>query len=426
MVSAGSAANALPLECEHSISSGCARDAVLARTEACLLQTLCLTGSESFTWCLATDEIIGSEQLLGMLGFEPGLVVTFARIVARVHPDDLPEVHLQIERARRERCDVALELRLLLPDRQAVRHLRLAARPVWYSQLECDYVGAVQDMTPHRLCEAALREARAELAFVARVMSLGVLSASIAHEIKQPLSGIITNASTCLRMLAAEPPDLVGARETAKRTLRDGNRASDIITRLRALFVRKTASGEAVDLNQLTHEAITLALSDLNRRRITVLLELADDMPTVKGDRVQLHQVILNLILNAADAMGAIDDRPRRLRICTQREGYEGVLLSVQDNGTGFGAHAARLFEPFYTTKSDGMGIGLSISHTIIASHGGRLWASANQGPGATFCFSIPRAQRGPRPAACVPAGDCWAGGGRVLREDSRAEGLGL
>lgn len=239
--------------------------------------------------------------------------------------------------------------------------------------------------------EEALRQAQADLAYAARVMSLGALSASIAHEIKQPLSGIITNAGTCLRMLAADPPDVAGARETARRTLRDGNRASDVITRLRALFTRKSVSDETADLNQLALDAVTLALSDLQCRRIVVVTDLAQELPSVRGDRIQLHQVILNLILNAADAMAGVDDRPRLLKIRTQREGDERVLLCVEDTGTGFATQAAQLFQPFYTTKTDGMGIGLSISRAIIDSHGGRLWATMNEGPGATFWFCIPR-----------------------------------
>jgi C4-dicarboxylate-specific signal transduction histidine kinase len=221
-------------------------------------------------------------------------------------------------------------------------------------------------------------------------MSLGALTASIAHEVNQPLSGIVTNASTCLRMLAAEPPDVGGARETARRTLRDANRASDVIKRLRALFAKKPATTEAVDLNDATREVIALSLCDLQRRRLILQPELADDLPCVNGDRVQLQQVILNLLLNAADAMSGVEDRPRRLVIRTERDEGDRVRLSVRDLGIGFGTQGAPLFQPFYTTKSEGMGIGLSVSRFIIESHQGRLWAAPNEGPGATFSFSIP------------------------------------
>jgi PAS domain S-box-containing protein len=244
-----------------------------------------------------------------------------------------------------------------------------------------------------RLSEEALSKVRSELAHVARAQSLGVLTASIAHEINQPLSGIITNASTCLRMLAADPPNIEGACETARRTIRDGNRASDVITRLRALFGKKDTATESVDVNEATREVIALSLGELQRSRVILRAELADDLPPVTGDRVQLQQVILNLVRNASDAMSGVDDRPRQLVIRTERDEDDRVRLIVQDTGVGFDPQAAgRLFEAFYTTKNGGMGIGLSVSRSIIESHHGRLWAAPNDGPGVTFSFSIPRA----------------------------------
>ena len=242
-----------------------------------------------------------------------------------------------------------------------------------------------------RLSEETLSKVRSELAHVARVQSLGVLTASIAHEVNQPLAGIITNASTCLRMLAADPPNIDGARETARRTIRDGNRASEVIARLRALFSKKDATAESVNLNEATQEVIALSLSELQRARVTVRTEFADDLPTVTGDRVQLQQVILNLVLNASDAMRSVNDRPRKLVIGTERDGHDLVRLTVQDTGVGFDPQKQdKLFEAFYSTKSGGMGIGLSVSRSIIAGHRGRIWAAHNNGPGATFGFSIP------------------------------------
>jgi PAS domain S-box-containing protein len=247
-----------------------------------------------------------------------------------------------------------------------------------------------------RLSEEALSKVRSELAHVARAQSLGVLTASIAHEVNQPLSGIITNANTCLRMLAADPPNVDGARETARRTIRDGNRAADVVTRLRALFSKKEATTELVDLNEAAREVITLSSSELQRSRVILRPELAEDLPPVTGDRVQLQQVILNLLRNASDAMSGVDDRPRRLVIRTERDEDDHVRLTVQDTGVGFEPQAVgRLFEAFYTTKSGGMGIGLSVSRSIIESHHGRLWAAPNDGPGATFSFSIPRRPEG-------------------------------
>jgi C4-dicarboxylate-specific signal transduction histidine kinase len=249
-----------------------------------------------------------------------------------------------------------------------------------------------EDITGHRQAEQALSKARADLAHVARISSLGVLTASIAHEVNQPLSGIVTNASTCMRMLNAEPPNVEGARETVRRTIRDGNRAAEVINRLRALFSKKETALEPVDLNEATEEVIALLMSELQRNKVILRPELANDLPFVTGDRVQLQQVILNLIRNASDAMSAVDDRPRQLLVRTQQEEGERVLLSVEDAGPGFDPQAAdRLFDTFYTTKNGGMGIGLSVSRSIIESHHGRLWATLNNGPGATFSFSIPR-----------------------------------
>jgi signal transduction histidine kinase len=253
-----------------------------------------------------------------------------------------------------------------------------------------------EDVTQGKLSEEALARARSELAKVARITSLGVLTASIAHEINQPLSGIITNASTCLRMLSADPPNIDGALETVRRTIRDGNRASDVITRLRTLYSKKELSPEWMDLNEAAREVTALSLSELQRSNVLLRYQFAEDLPPLVADRIQLQQVILNLVRNAVDAMSAIGDRPRELLIRTDCDAENQVQLSVKDTGMGLSPQAAdKIFEAFYTTKTDGMGIGLSISRSIIEAHQGRLWAIANDGPGSTFLFAIP----------CVPEG---------------------
>jgi PAS domain S-box-containing protein len=362
----------------------------LRRSEAFLAkgQRLSLTGS--FSWKVATDEITWSEQLYRIFEFDQSVPVTLERMGTRVHPDDIPMLNDMIERARAAVSDFEYGHRLLMPDR-SIKFLHLTAHGVRDNQGRLEYIGAVQDVTQRRLSEEALAKARSELAKVARVTSLGVLTASIAHEVNQPLSGIITNASTCLRMLSADPPNVEGARETARRTIRDGNRASDVITRLRTLYSKKDLSPESMDLNEATREVTSLSLSELQSKRVILRHELADDLPPVIGDRVQLQQVILNLLRNAADAMNGVEDRPRELLIKTECDEGDRVRLSVKDAGVGFTPQAAdKLFEAFFTTKSDGMGIGLSISRSIIEAHRGRLWATANDGPGATFAFSIP------------------------------------
>ena len=364
----------------------------LRRSEAFLAegQRLSLTGS--FSWKVATDEITWSEQLYRIYELEVGVPVTLELIRTRVHPEDVSVIEKMkmLDQARDGGNGFEWQYRLLMPD-HSIKYLHAVAHATWDQHGQLEYIAAVQDVTERRLSEEALDKARSEFAHVARVMSLGALTASIAHEVNQPLSGIITNASTCMRMLEADPPNIDGARETVRRTIRDGHRASDVITRLRALFSRKDVATELVDLNEATREVIALALSELQRNRVIVKPELADELPIVAGDRVQLQQVILNLLRNASDAMSSVDDRPRQLLIRTEHDADGGVRLSVQDAGRGLEPESMnRLFEAFYTTKSDGMGIGLSVSRSIIENHHGRLWATSNDGPGATFSFSIP------------------------------------
>jgi signal transduction histidine kinase/ligand-binding sensor domain-containing protein len=237
----------------------------------------------------------------------------------------------------------------------------------------------------------ASNQARLELTHVARLATLSTMTASITHEVSQPLSGIITNSNTCARMLAADPPNIAGAAETVRRTLRDANRASEVIKHLRAMFAKKAPTMEMVDLNDLVREVIALSSAELRQSGAILQMDFAERLPAIRGDRVQLQQVILNLLLNAVDAMAGIDDRPRTLRVRTEVEGGDRVRLLVRDSGVGLDPRGLeKLFEAFYTTKAHGLGVGLAISRSIIESHKGKLWAMANDGPGATFVFSIP------------------------------------
>jgi signal transduction histidine kinase len=365
----------------------------LRRSEALLAEGQHLSRTGSFSWGVTSDEVTWSDELYRIYEFQIGVPVTLELIRTRVHPEDvsLLDKLKMVDQTRNGMNGFEWQYRLLMPD-GSIKYLHAVADATRDQEGQLEYIAAVQDVTARRMSEEALAKARAELAKVARATALGVLTASIAHEVNQPLSGIITNAGTCLRMLDANPANIEGARQTARRTIRDGNRASDVITRLRALFSKEELTLELLDLNEVTQEVIALSLSDLQRNRIALQSELAEDLPIITGDRIQLQQVILNLLRNASDAMVDVGDRPRQLLIRTEREDEDRVRMRVRDTGVGADPESLeKLFDAFYTTKSDGMGIGLSVSRFIIESHHGRLWAEPNDGrPGATFSFSIP------------------------------------
>jgi PAS domain S-box-containing protein len=240
--------------------------------------------------------------------------------------------------------------------------------------------------------DTALERARSELARVSRVAAASALTGSIAHEVNQPLSGIITNAGTSLRMLAENPPDVRNAIEAVQRTVRDANRAAQVVARVRALYRKTETVSDWVDLNEAIREVVALTASEIQRARVTVQMNLLEDLPLVRGDRIQLQQVMLNLLLNGIEAMAGVTDGVRQLFLTTDCEGDDRIRLSVSDTGSGVDPqNLNQPFEAFYTTKTGGMGIGLSVSRSIIQSHDGRLWATANEGRGATFAFSIPR-----------------------------------
>jgi C4-dicarboxylate-specific signal transduction histidine kinase len=269
---------------------------------------------------------------------------------------------------------------------------REPANPTTQERDLIDRISKIAGITIDRArADEALNQARLELTHVARTATLSAMTASITHEVSQPISGILTNASTCARMLATDPPNVVGAAETIRRTIRDANRASEVIKRLRAMFAKKAPVMELLDLNEAAQEVISVSSAELRRYRSVLETDFAEHLSPVSGDRVQLQQVILNLLLNAADAMSGIEDRPRTLRVRTEMHGGDHVKVLVQDAGVGLDPRAMeKLFEAFYTTKAQGLGIGLAISRSIIESHKGKLWAMPNEGPGATFGFSIP------------------------------------
>jgi PAS domain S-box-containing protein len=371
----------------------------LKRSEAYSAEAQALSRTGSFGWNPSTREYFASEETRRLLGLDPKTMPTPEQVTAAIHPDDRATIATLFAgsvSAQQEPVDV--EHRALMPD-GSVKRIHVVARETRNARGEVEFVGAAMDVTEQRRAQAELEQSaetlntvRGELAQVARVTSLGVLAASIAHEVNQPLTGILNNVATCQLMLGAAQPNVVGAQGTVERMARDAKRAAEIIARLRKLFSNKDTASEVLDLNEATQEVIALSRSELQRNRVSVRTELSDSLPRVTGDRVQLQQVVLNLLLNGSDAMSALEEgRPRQLLVKTEYEPIQRVRLSVRDEGVGFTPEVAnRLFEPFFTSKSNGMGIGLSVSRRIIENHNGALRAVRNDGPGATFEFSIP------------------------------------
>src|SRR5438093_1660555 len=248
-----------------------------------------------------------------------------------------------------------------------------------------------EQLTERKRADEALREAQVELAHVTRVTTIGGLAAAIAHEINQPLAAVITNGSTCLSWLAGTTPNLDEGRHAVGRIIRDGNRASDVIAKIRALLSKTGTEKERVDMNEAIREVVALAQGEVRRNGVALRVELEGDLPPVRGDRVQLQQVVLNLIMNGIEAMVSVADRRRELLICSRQHESDKVLLAVQDSGIGLDPQRMeRIFDAFYTTKPEGMGMGLAISRSIVENHDGRLWAVPNDGPGVTFEFALP------------------------------------
>lgn len=348
-----------------------------------------LSHTGNFTADIVGDEHEWSDELYRIFEFDLGSKISVTAVRALIHPDDLAAFDAGFARSLGgETFDLMFRI---VTRSGALKYVRAVARVIERVAGRPLFIGAIQDVTEYRSAEEALNRARSELAHVARVATVSTLTASIAHEVNQPLSGVITNAGTCLRMLSADPANVDGARETARRIIRDGHRASEVISRLRAMFTKREFTVEHVDLNEAIEEVLSLSRSELQRHGVQVLLQLENDLPGVMGDRVQLQQVVLNLVRNGAEAMVSVEDRPRQLVIRSGRENGESVRVVVRDSGVGIDPDGAGvLFEPFRTTKRDGMGIGLSISRSIAERHHGRLWAEAHEGPGATFVLSIP------------------------------------
>jgi PAS domain S-box-containing protein len=361
----------------------------LRHSEADLAEAQRLSHTGSFGWRTSTGEIIWSEESFRIFEYDPAnCKPTVELVLQRIHPEDIALVQQTIDRASRDGTDWDLEHRLLMPD-GSVKYVHVVTHAVRDESGKLEFVGAVLDVTERKQAEEALHKAQAELAHVTRVTTLGEMTASIAHEINQPLAAVVNNASACLRWLAAS--NLEEARQSAALVIADGHRAGEIINRIRALINKAPPQKDWLDINETIIEVIALARSEAQKNRVSLQSQLSSDLPLILADRIQLQQVILNLMINAIEAMNGINDAPRELLVSSAKGDSQGVLVTVRDSGPGLDPKSLdHLFDAFYTTKPQGMGMGLAISRSIIEAYGGRLWATANEGRGATFQFTLP------------------------------------
>ncbi|MGZ9076074.1 MAG: PAS domain S-box protein, partial [Burkholderiaceae bacterium] len=375
----------------------------LRQSEAYLAEAQRLSHTGSWALDVASGKYVyTSAESDRIYGFDPRVEPpTREAIFKRIHPEDRSGWKRNLEKSLREKVDTFDEYRIVLPDGR-IRHLHVIRHPVLNDAGEIvRLMGTSIDITERKLAEETLREqeqalqtVRTELARVSRLTTLGEMTTSIAHEVSQPIGAMLASAGACARWLAADPPSFAEARAALDNIVADGKRAREVIGRIRALTKRQTPRKELLDINLKIAEVLALMEHELRSHGIVLRTQLDKSLPRIVGDRVQLQQVLLNLIVNAIDAMSSIDDRARELTVVSTHGDTNAVVVEVRDSGTGLDAQSAeRLFEAFYTTKAEGIGIGLSISHSIVEAHGGRLWAAPNEPHGTVFRFSLPVAQ---------------------------------
>lgn len=373
--------------------AGMAATESLRLSEAFLASTQRISRTSSFRFQAPGGEMYWSAEAARIYGVGLDVRPTQALVRERTHPDDLHLLAAVIEQADRGEPAIELRHRLCMPD-GAVKHVHMIAHLATAQDGKFDYLGALMDVSAAHEAAEALHRTQAQLAHATRVTTLGELAASIAHEVNQPLAAVSTNCNACLRWLNRPEPDLLEARLALDRILADTCRASEVIKRIRALARKGEAQRLPLDLNALLRDTAGLVQRELSNHRIVLELRLAPLLPPVEGDAVQLQQVVINLLMNAMQAIdGSGPDwllRQQRIVVSTRHHGGQ-VEVEVADSGPGLSAvQAGRLFEAFYSTKADGMGMGLAICRSIVDAHGGRIHAVAHDGPGATLAFTLP------------------------------------
>ena len=364
----------------------------LRQSESYLAEAQKITHTGSWAWEAAGRSALHlSEEWYRIYGFDPeeGMPAWETRL-RRIHPDDQARWTETIDKAISEMSEYEIEFRILFPD-GAVKHLHSVGHPVLDRSGDlAQFVGSTTDITDRKRAEEALRQAHADLARISRITTMGELTASLAHEVNQPIAAAVTDANTCLRWLNRDHPDMEEARQAASRVVKDATRAAEVISRTRQLFKKGTPQSEWVDMNEVIHEMLALVIGDMSRLSISVRIELADDLPQIAGDRVQLQQVLMTLMMNGIDAMKD-SNGTRELVVNSRRADNQQITVTISDTGSGLPReHAEKIFNAFFTTKPHGTGMGLRISRSIVESHGGRLWASHNSPRGATFHVNLP------------------------------------
>ncbi|MCU1262066.1 MAG: domain S-box [Bryobacterales bacterium] len=366
-------------------------EAALRRSEAYLSEGQRLSHTASGAWNVSTGEVFWSEEMYRIYGFDPrSAKPSYELFFQIVHPEDRPFLEQAFKKVVEERSEYDLDFRIVRPD-GAIRFIHSVGHPLFNESGELtEVIGTVMDVTERKNAEGALQKARAELAHVARISTMGELTSSIAHELNQPLGAIAIDAGACLQWIGREIPAMKETRKAVERIAKNAVRAADVIKRVRALVAKNHSQKESFGVNEVIQAVIELTAGELTNNRVTLQTELERDLPPVLGDRVQLQQVLLNLILNGNEAMSALDWPVRELVVRSRSSSSGVVVVSVRDSGPGLGPHGSDLiFDPFFSTKADGLGLGLSISRTIVEAHGGRLWATQNESRGATFHFTV-------------------------------------